>query len=174
MQNTSEIIISRLRVQDAVIYRELMLQAYATHPDAFTSSVEERAALPLSWWEQCLATGEAAEVVFGAWLDARLLGVAGLAFSQRAKTRHKADVFGMYVSPEARGLGLGKLLLQALEHAARARGVQVLQLTVTDGNAQAQALYRACGFIPFGLEPMAVRVGQGFVAKEYLWRRLQA
>mgnify|MGYP006177510213 CR=1 FL=1 len=42
-----------------------MLQAYALHPQAFTSSVRERAAMPLSWWESRLSSK--LDVVFGAF-----------------------------------------------------------------------------------------------------------
>jgi hypothetical protein len=43
---------------------------------------------------------------------------------------------------------------------------------VTDGNAEAQALYERCGFIPFGLEPLAVAVGAAFVSKVHMWRKI--
>jgi hypothetical protein len=31
------------------------------------------------------------------------------------------------------------------------------------------ALYQRKGFVPFGLEPYAVAVGTGFVAKVHMW-----
>ena len=40
--------IERLTPSHAVEYRTLMLEAYAGHPDAFTSTVTEREKLPLS------------------------------------------------------------------------------------------------------------------------------
>jgi hypothetical protein len=43
--------IERLDASHALAYRELMLEAYDRHPQAFTSSVRERAVMPLSWWE---------------------------------------------------------------------------------------------------------------------------
>ena len=39
--------IRRLRVGDALQYRQLMLEGYERHPDAFTSSASERAVLPV-------------------------------------------------------------------------------------------------------------------------------
>jgi hypothetical protein len=32
----------------------------------------------------------------------------------------------------------------------------------------AQALYSACGFVPFGEEPLAVAVGEGFATKVHM------
>lgn len=161
----------QLNPSDAPVYRALMLEAYALHPDAFTSAPEERAALPLSWWEARLGDGpHAAEQVFGAFQDGQLAGVAGLSFEQREKVRHKASLFGMYVPAAYRGRGLGRRLVHAVLAGARARpGVRLVQLTVTEGNASAQALYESCGFTAFGVEPFAVAVDGGFVSKVHMW-----
>lgn len=163
--------IRRLVPSDAPVYRALMLEAYERHPDAFTSSAPERAALPLSWWESRVTPEpHPPEMVFGAFQDERLVGAAGLLFESRAKTRHKAMLYGMYVAAEARRGGLGRqLVLTVLAHARARDGVRVVQLAVTDINTAAQALYAQCGFVPFGLEPLAVAVGSKFVSKVHMW-----
>jgi hypothetical protein len=69
--------IERLTPTHAEAYRTLMLEAYARCPDAFTSSVEERAAMPTAWWAARLADEpQAAEIVLGAFDASRLAGVA--------------------------------------------------------------------------------------------------
>lgn len=167
--------VRRLRPADAPAYRVLMLDAYARHPDAFTSSPAERAGLPLAWWEARLADGERPdELVLGAFVGDALVGAAGLGFATREKARHKATLFGMVVSEAARGQGLGRqLVMQALAQATARAEVRVVQLTVTQGNAAAEALYRRCGFQPFGVEPFAVAVGSGYVAKVHMWRPVE-
>jgi ribosomal protein S18 acetylase RimI-like enzyme len=164
----------RLAPADAPEYRALMLEAYGQHPDAFTSSVAERAALPIAWWEKRLsADPRSSDVVFGAFRDGVLAGVAGMSFETREKARHKATLFGMYVPLRFRSGGLGRLLVDAVLEEARGReGVKVVQLTVTHGNAAAQALYERCGFTTFGIEPMAVAVGPDYVSKVHMWRRI--
>jgi RimJ/RimL family protein N-acetyltransferase len=163
--------IQRLVPTHAAEYRALMLEAYALHPDAFTSSAAERTALPLSWWESRLDEDPLSlELVLGAFHEGRLAGVAGLSFQAREKARHKATLFGMYVPARARNLGLGRLLVQAALAQAKARpGVKLVQLTVTQGNRAAQTLYEKCGFVQFGLEPFAVAVGAEFVSKVHMW-----
>src|SRR6478672_10942453 len=90
--------IRRLVAADVIAYRNLMLEAYEMHVDAFTSSTAEREALPLSWWERRLRTGpDADEIVIGALEDDTLAGVVGLSFEPREKAKHKATLFGMYV-----------------------------------------------------------------------------
>lgn len=163
--------IQRLSPTHPRAYRELMLQAYADHPEAFTSSATERAKLPDDWWEKRLDPSPlASELVMGALQGPALIGVAGLSFDSREKARHKATLFGMYVPPAARGQGAGRALVMATLETARLRpGVGLVQLTVTEGNTAAQALYQSCGFVPFGIEPFAVAVGTGFVSKVHMW-----
>lgn len=165
----------RLKPLHAEQYRALMLEAYAKHPDAFTSSAAERAKLPLRWWEDRLATDDVPkEIVFGCFTAGVLTGVAGLAFETREKASHKATLFGMYVPTQHRNLGQGsKLLCQALAYAKARPGVMLVQLTVTAGNTAAQSLYARHGFVQFGLEPFAVAVGSGYVTKSHLWCPLE-
>jgi ribosomal protein S18 acetylase RimI-like enzyme len=163
--------IRRLTPADASAYRALMLEAYAQHPAAFTSSAEERGALPLQWWESRLdAAPDASTVVLGAFQGSHLAGAAGIEFETRTKARHKSTLFGMMVPEAARGVGIGQALVEATLALARARdGVLLVNLTVSEGNTRAQALYERCGFVTFGVEPLAIAVGTTFVAKVHMW-----
>ena len=172
----SQITIQRLNPMHAEAYRAMMLEAYEHHPDAFLSSTSERAVLPLSWWQKRLDDNpEANEMVFGV-LDeqGRLCGVAGLSVGAREKEVHKATLFGMYVPSACRGRGIGAHLVQAILDEARDRQVHLVQLTVTRGNAAAERLYAAQGFEAFGVEPMALRLGEHFWDKVHMWRALQS
>jgi putative acetyltransferase len=64
-----------------------------------------------------------------------------------------AEVKRMWVEPQARGLGLSKSMLAALEHQARAHGVRWLRLETGVDSHSALALYRRAGFV--GREPFA-------------------
>lgn len=58
-----------------------------------------------------------------------------------------ADVMTVAVAPRARGLGLGRRLLDELEARAGARGAASLMLEVRADNAAARALYDHSGFV---------------------------
>jgi len=162
-----------LGANDAEAYRALMLEAYGAYPQAFTSSVAERAAMPLSWWEKRLEGP--LDRLLGAYVDGELAGIVGLAFEPREKARHKVTLFGMYVTRAHQHKGLGRRLVEAaLDEARQHPRLKVIQLTVTAGNDAAFALYRRCGFIQYGLEPLAVRVGVDYFDKIYMWRELNA
>lgn len=64
-----------------------------------------------------------------------------------------AELKRMWVAPKARGLGVGRAILQALERQARRDGVALLRLETGIHQPQAIGLYRSHGFAerpPFG------------------------
>ena len=84
----------------------------------------------------------------------RALGCAGLKLHGRAP----AEIKRMWVAPAARGLGLGRRLLEAIEGHARAAGARVLHLETNRSLSEAIALYERSGFreVPaFNDEPYA-------------------
>ena len=167
--------IALLKASNATQYRTLMLQAYELAADAFTSTAAEREAEPESFWVKRIADPSGMSAVFGAFEGQELVGTVALEFSAKTKTKHKASVIGMYVSPAARGTGAGRALLQALVEYARAReGTLQLTLTVTEGNAPAVNLYTSAGFQSFGVEPMAILAPGGYKAKNHMWLSLQS
>ncbi len=67
-----------------------------------------------------------------------------------------AELDRVCVAPEARGRGVGRLLVESVTADARAHGVEVLGLEVRGNNHGAIALYEHCGFRRTGLIPNAV------------------
>ncbi|HLO93267.1 MAG TPA: GNAT family N-acetyltransferase, partial [Burkholderiaceae bacterium] len=57
------------------------------------------------------------------------------------------SLYDLFVSPEARRLGVGRALLRAAEDLALERGVARLDLTTARSNARAQALYESEGWV---------------------------
>ncbi len=64
----------------------------------------------------------------------------------------------MWVSADARGLGVGRRMLETLEIVAREFGLSTLRLETNRTLTEAQALYRKRGYVevePFNDEPYA-------------------
>ena len=172
---TTPLRIARLSAEHAAPYRSLMLEAYELAADAFTSTPAERAGEPEAWWIKRIADPDGLSAAFGAFDGQELIGTVALEFSAKPKTRHKALIIGMYVTPACRGSGAGKALLAAaIAHAQAQPGLLSLQLTVTQGNDAAIGLYRAAGFETFGTEPMAILTPGGFRGKLHMWRSVAA
>jgi GNAT superfamily N-acetyltransferase len=61
---------------------------------------------------------------------------------------HTAEIKRMYVASLARGRGLGRRILEHLEHLAASSGASRIILETGYRNSAALALYRQCGFLP--------------------------
>ena len=157
-----------LTADDAEEYRMLRLRALQEEPEAFGSSWEEENARPL---EQTAARlqGEGM-TAFGAFDDdGKLVGMVRLHRHDGVKVRHKADIISMYVAPEVRGRGVGRMLLEAaIEHARATPGVEQLLLAVNATNTPARNLYLSLGFEPFGREPLALKLGDRYYDEEIM------
>lgn len=145
--------VRRLTEEDATSFRALRLHALATEPAAFAADHEEESLLPPARFAERLRNN----VVFAAEDAGGLLGAVAWYAEASPKRRHLGHLWGMYLRPEGRGMGLGRRLLAAAVDDARGR-VERLSLGVAIGNEAALRLYRAAGFVVFGTEPAALRV----------------
>jgi GNAT superfamily N-acetyltransferase len=69
-----------------------------------------------------------------------------------------AEIKRMWIAPRARGLGLGRRLLEKLEACALSGGARVAQIETSAVLPEAIALYRSAGWVevpPFNDEPFA-------------------
>ena len=145
---------------DADAYQDLRLRGLREAPEAFGSTFEEDVELAHDVVAERLAhiLTPHASVVLGAWRDATLLGFVGAVQHAKHKTRHTAFVWGMYVTPEARGEGIGRLLMDALLAEVRCwPEVERLTLSVVERAGAARRLYSVVGFTEFGREVDAFR-----------------
>lgn len=166
--------IRALTTADINEFREIRLLALQQHPTAYASSFEEEENFTQSDWEKRVGLLGSDDFVVGAFLGNRLLGVSGFFRLSRRKQRHKGYIWGVYVSPELRGQGIGRdLLLETLARAEKISGLEVIQLSVEEENLSAYRLYLRQGFVEYGREPMASRVQEdSFVNDRLMWKRV--
>ena len=142
----------RLTPDDAALYRDIRLEGLADSPDAFGSTLETEGQRPLTAFAARLAD----TYVIGAFSGSHLAGVAGFAVAAGPKHAHKGLLWGMYVRPADRGLGIGRRLVEAIIEHAREH-VELLQLLVVSDNLPARRLYESFGFIEYGIERHATK-----------------
>lgn len=136
----------------------LRARALRESPEAFGQHPDEHPPLAAYRALQAQRRRTQQQRVIGVFMGDELVGVATVVRSDRRKMRHRADLFGLYVAPEARGSGLGTSLVEAAVRAARELGAERLELTVTAVNVAAIHLYRSAGFEAWGRQPQSLRV----------------
>lgn len=146
-------------------HRDIRLEMLLDTPDAFWFTYTDEAGLDERGWR---AQVERAWLVQARQGD-QVLGSAGLGAHWEPGRESTATLFGMYVTPRARGRGVGELLVGAVLAEARRQGRAEVVLEVAENNAPAIALYERCGFRPTGATTPHPR-REGLHEVEMVWR----
>ncbi|MDO8359505.1 MAG: N-acetyltransferase [Devosia sp.] len=150
-------IIRRLTESDAAAFRELRLAGLLEAPTAFGSSYAAEKDHTVENFAETIARNYLA----GAFLEGQLIGVAGFYQLTGEKVAHRGNIWGVYVDPSHRGAGVARALMgNAMAHA---RGiVSQVHLSVVTDNEAALGLYERLGYVSYGIEPRALRIGSRF------------
>ncbi|MFE7748788.1 GNAT family N-acetyltransferase [Streptomyces sp. NPDC057428] len=107
-----------------------------------------------AWWRERAAAVESGSQQV--WIarddDTQVVGTISLARTALPNARHRAEVAKLVVRPSARGRGIGRALLAAVEKWAAAAGLTLLVLD-TETGGDAERLYRSEGWTPCGSVP---------------------
>ncbi|MFJ7972137.1 GNAT family N-acetyltransferase [Psychrobacillus sp. NPDC096389] len=166
--------IKLLTPTDASAYWDLRLEALQQSPEAFATSYEEaiKRANPIEQVEKNLQT--VGNYTFGAFHQNKLVGMVTLTQESYLKMKHRANIFAMYVSPQARGLGAGKaLLIEAVNKAKSIEEIEQINLSVVSTNEKAKNLYSQLGFKVFGVEEKALKVANTYYDENHMALRLK-
>ncbi len=160
--------IRRLTDLDAESYRQLRHEALEREPQAFTESAAEHQAMTLEKIRDRLVTVDDS-FVLGAFIDRQLIGMAGFFRQRGEKIRHRGGIWGVYVSEECRGRGVGRALLAELIGLLQLLpGIEQVTLAVSRQNAGARTLYESLGFEVYGCEKGALKIGDEYVDEELM------
>lgn len=132
-------------------YKAIRLEGLQRSPEMFGWSYEEEAMQDDSFHSLRLQSGK----VYGAYQDKKIVGMIGTIDFLQRKMRHRAAIWGVYVSPDNRQGGIGRQLIQAALD-GMPRNIKCVMLGVGTNNSKAMALYKKMGFEEYGLEKMAL------------------
>jgi ribosomal protein S18 acetylase RimI-like enzyme len=161
-QTLSAASIRRLEPTEWRTYRGLRLQSVEDSPDAFGRTVDEERQRPDADWSARLASDPRHDLPLVAEINGQAVGLAWGKIDPSAPDT--AHLYQMWVAPHHRGLGAGRLLLEAVIGWAATAGARYVALGVACGDTPAMRLYSRAGFEPVG-EPAALRSGSLLLAQ---------
>lgn len=137
---------------DVASYVALRREMLRDSPWAFAASEASDAGLDAAGVAKNLETQSYA--IVGGFEGERLLGAAGLRRGHHPKLAHRADIWGVYVTPAARGRGLAAAIIARTLDVARGwPGVDSVRLSASVRSVAAIRVYERAGFKAWGLEP---------------------
>lgn len=105
-----------------------------------------------AWWQRTLAAMSPRGVMLVARSCGRIVGTVQATAAWAPNQPHRAEVCKMIVHRSCRGTGLGRRLIDRIEHEAAAAGFTLLTLDAKAGGA-AERLYARCGWVRVGEIP---------------------
>ena len=125
--------------------RDIRLASLQDAPGAFASTYAREVTVAEADWLRRISGGG----YFLAYAPELGGGPVGIVGGYEAEPG-TIELISMWVSPAARGRGIGQALVEAVVGRARARGLSRVHLWVTESNHSARRLYERCGFQPTG------------------------
>ncbi len=157
------LLLKKLTAADADAYQALRLEGLAAHTCEFGAALEEE--IDRSPAE--IRTKLDQSLLFGAFIQGELRAIAGYRRFDQQKKQHKAQLFGVYVGNKGRRQGLGKAVVRHVIEHARLDAEQLVA-TVASLNHPAKALYEKLGFVVYGTEPRAHKVGDRYFDQDHM------
>ena len=139
----SEINVRVLGDEDWQVYREVRLAALRESPDAFVATREQEEVIEEHKWRE--RVGRSRRLV--AERDGLLLGVVSVGHDDESYAGN-AELFGLWVTPEARGTGVAWRLVEAGADQALRDGRSHRSYWVSTDNGRAVAFASSFGFRP--------------------------
>lgn len=127
-------------------YRDLRLESLKSDPIAFGSSYEEEITLSEMEWKKRIKN------TLFALLKNKPIGMIVYVFESKLKTKHVANIFGVYVKKEYRGQDVGnKLIESAISSIKKNKKIIKIKITVNPKQKAAMNLYKKYGFKTIGI-----------------------
>lgn len=138
----------------------------------FLSPYRPDDALPF-WQGVAAAVGRGEVLLLVAEDEAgRVVGTVQVGFASKPNQPHRGDLMKLLVHRSARGLGLSRLLMEAAEKEAKARGRWLLVLDTATGSP-AEAIYERFGWSRTGVVPDYALFPDGsYCSTTIFWKRL--
>jgi GNAT superfamily N-acetyltransferase len=138
--------VRRIKIGEGVLYKRMRLASLSESPEAFSTTLESAdGRRPDSWYEQAdsTAVGEDRITVF-AFSNGKPVGIAAL--YREEQNRDSGELIQFWVSPEHRGEGAAKKMLEEIYFWAMQHGFEHLSAWVNQGNERAIRFYQKHGF----------------------------
>jgi RimJ/RimL family protein N-acetyltransferase len=148
--------IRRLGADDASAFSALRREITRDNPVPMGLTFEEELTRTLDGFRAQLSS-PLPNAVFGSFIDDDLASTAAVSRAgQFPSSHHKMVMWGVFTSPRYRRRGLSRQVVEAALQHAFDNGVHRVNLQVYVPNEPAIALYKAIGFVEYGVESEAV------------------
>ena len=165
----NDINIRKLNLEDLQSYKRIRLDLLRNEEESFGSSFEEESKFEDQMWINRLS--KLTIIAYGAFSQNTLIGIALGVLNPRKKMKHSATINSVYVTPNERGKGIARKLLETLISALEAKNIEIMKLSVVTTNKNATKLYKSLGFTIYGTEEGSIKTNNKYIDQYLMIRR---
>ncbi len=148
-----DINIRPVTIEDLVKFRDLRLESLKNEPYAFLVTYDDELQVTEEKWRERIDNSVKGDngVMVVAETEGNLVGLVGITYGRHPKIKHSAHIWGTYVTPDFRGKGIGRRLMEKVIEIAKANSsVKKIKIEVVAEQESAAKLYEKMGFIHIG------------------------
>ena len=136
-----------LTPDDALLWKEIRLEALRGFPQNYSSSYDEEQQKTPKQWQDILSEN----LIYGLFIDGQLTSTVCLSPKTLVKQQHKGEIWGVYTKPAFQGQGLARQLMKHVLDQAK-KNLRLCYLACITTNQGAFSLYERLGFETYGIE----------------------
>lgn len=156
-----EIIVGVLKKTEWKAYRDMWLKALKEAPEAFASTFEDQEKISDEEWRERLnaVISEQDGIVIFAIVNEKPIGMIGCYFEDNPKFSHIATIWGAYVEPDYRKIGVATLLANELIKRLQdiERIIKIKTYSITNAHL-AVNVYKNFGFEIVGISKKELKI----------------
>ncbi len=165
--------IRQLEPNDSTSYYKIRLEGLQLHPEAFGTGADAWSNATDEQVKNLLEKSNHDDFVLGYFQNDELAGVIGLKREKKHSVGHKGTVWGLFVLPRFRNLGIGKALLKELiAITSQNHELKYVRAVVTVSSLNAEHVFKSCGFTTYGVEQRGIKEGTTFFDQSFMMRSL--
>ena len=165
----NDINIKMLQLSDLKEYKRIRLELLKNEDESFGSSYDEEASFDNQMWVNRLS--KSTILAYGAFSNETLVGISLGVLNPRKKMKHSAAINSVYVTPNFRGKGIARKLMETVITVLETKNIEIIKLSVVTTNTNAVKMYKSLGFTIYGTEEGSIKVNNTYIDQYLMIRK---
>lgn len=149
----------KLQPKESISYRSLRLECLKAYPENFGSNYEDERLKEILFFQPYIEISNPGIFVLGGFDDEKLIAICGFQRYDSEKTKHRARIIQVYVTPDYQQKNIASNLLKAtISEAVKIPSIEQIELGVITNNSNAENIYKKLGFKEYGIQSNYLKI----------------
>lgn len=153
----------KLKPSESNLYRELRLECLKLYPENFGSNYQDETKKEKLFFQPMIENQDPNTFVIGGFHNRKLIAICGFQRYDAEKTKHRARIIQLYVTPEYQKKHIASDILKStIKEAIKIQGIEQIELGVITTNSNAEKIYQKLGFKEYGIQKDYLKIDNNY------------